>query len=138
MSRTIFLNQAFVTVIIDGVPVDGFMSGDAVRITPNAEGSAVEVGLSGAVTSFSTDQSGEFEIDLMPTSPYLDEVGRIWAAQKTQAARLLDAQVLTSASEMYRLEGVSLSNPGGVATGGKTVSGRTVAFKVQKIIPPMF
>lgn len=135
--RGVFLNQAFCTVIIDGIPVLGFASGDAIKITPNAEGASIEVGLSGAVTAFSTDQSGEFEIDLMPTSFYLDVAAGLWTAQKTMAARLLDAQILTSAGEPYRLVGMSISDIGAIATGGKAVSARTIKFKVQQIIFPV-
>lgn len=133
----LFLNQAMCTVIIDGVPVFGFAPGDSIKITPNAEGSAVEVGLDGAVTQFSTDMSGEFEIDLMPTSPFLDVVNAQWLAQKTAAAVLMLGTVTTSAAEPFALIGMSIADPGAVQTGGKAVTPRTVKFKVQRIVMPV-
>lgn len=137
MSRnTEFLSQAVCTVILDGIIVEGFAPGDSIKLTPNAEGSAIDVGLDVAVTTFSTDRTGELELDLMPTSPFLDYVGALWTAQKTSAARLISGQILTAAAEPYRLEGVSVSDPGAVATGGKSAAPRSVKFKVQRLDLP--
>lgn len=133
--NTQFLNQAFTTVVGNGsVDVD-HMSGDSIRIIPNAEGSAMEVGFDGATTVFSTDQSGTFEQDFKGTSPSLDKYTRLWLAQKTAAARLFSIQVITSANQSVRLEGCSISNIGAINTGGKTASAQTVTYNVQKIIP---
>lgn len=136
MARALFLNQSICSVVIDGAPVEGFAEGDAIRIIPNTEGSAVMAGLDGAVTLFANNQTGTFEIDLKPTSPWLSAAYRIWANQKTGNARLLAAQVLTDANEPVRLEGVSMSSPGQVSSGGTTPSMRTVVFNVEKIIFP--
>lgn len=129
----LFLSQAVCTVIFDGQLVEGFAPGDAIRIIPSAEGSNVDVGLDVAVTTFTTDRSGEFELDLLPTSAFLDAVTLLWEAQATAAARLLNALVLTSAGEPVRLEGISISTPGDIGTGGKTATPRTVKCKVQRI-----
>lgn len=136
MSRnTLFLNQALVTVIGDGSSDVDHMSGDSIRIIPNAEGSSMEVGFDGAITVFSTDSSGTFEQDFKGTSPSLDKYIRIWKSQKTAAARLFGIQIITSANQSVRLEGCSISNIGTIATGGKAASAQTVVFNVQKVIP---
>lgn len=132
----LFLSQAVCTVIFDGQIVEGFAPGDAIRVIPSGEGSNVDVGLDVAVTTFTTDRSGEFEMDLMPTSAFLDTVNRLWSAQETAAARLLNVSVLTSANETVRLEGVSIASPGDMSTGGKTATPRTVKCKVQRVRMP--
>ena len=47
-----WFDQSSVSVIVDNKLVQGFMSGDAVRINPNAEGSTMDVGLDNATTTF--------------------------------------------------------------------------------------
>lgn len=137
MARNIlFLNQALCTVIIDGIPAVDFMSGDAIRVIPNTEGSSLENGFDGSVTTFSTNQSGTCELDFKPTSPTLDFINVLYNAQKTQLARLIEIRVITSALEPIQLSGVSISSPGTHATGGNTASARTVVFNVQKIKLP--
>lgn len=134
MRNPLFFNQAICTVILDGVPCVDFMSGDAIRIADNTEGSSIEVGLDRAVTTFSTDQSGTLELDFKGTSLTLEKINKLWKAQKTAAARKFAVQVVTSAAEPIRCEGCSISTPGGAATGGKTASARTVVLNVEKII----
>lgn len=133
--NTKFLNQALCTVISAGSADVDHMSGDSIRIIPNAEGSAMENGFDGTITAFSTDMSGTFEQDFKATSPSLDKYNQRWLAQKTAAASLFNVQVITSANESYRLEGCSVLNVGTIGTGGKTASARTVVLNVQKIIP---
>ncbi len=132
--NTQFLNQALVTVVADGSVDTDHMSGDSVRVIPNAEGSAMEAGFDSTVTSFSTDQSGTFEQDFKLTSPSLDKYQSLWQLQKTGAARLFNAMVFTGASQSIRLEGCSIQNIGQTATGGKAFSAQTVVLNVQKII----
>lgn len=132
--NTEFLNQAFCTVVGNGsVDVD-HLSGDAIRIISNTEGSALDVSFDRAVTMFSTDESGTFEQDFQQTSPSLDKYERLWKAQKTAAARLFSIQVITAANQSVRLEGVSISDIGAINSGGKTPSGQTVVYNVEKII----
>lgn len=132
--NTRFLNQAVVTVISAGSADVDHMSGDSIRVIPNAEGSAMETGFDSTITAFSTDNSGTFEQDFKGTSPSLDKYARLWKAQKTAAATLFNAQVITSANQSIRLEGCSVQNMGTVATGGKAASAQTVVLNVQKII----
>jgi hypothetical protein len=134
--NTQFLNQALCTVVGYGTPDVDFFSGDAIRIIPNAEGSSMEVGLDGSTTTFSTDQSGTFEVDFKQNSVSLDKYQGIWKRQKTAQASLGNIQIFTSAAEPIRLEGCSISNIGQKGTGGKTASAQTVVFNVQKIIYP--
>lgn len=134
MRNTQFLNQALNTVIMAGVPMVDFMSGDSIRIIRNSEGSSMEVGLDGATTLFSTDDSGTVEIDFKQTSASLDALGALYKAQKTAQAILFSGQIITSARASIRLEGVSIASMGTTATGGKTASAQTVVFNVQKII----
>ena len=132
--NTQYLNQAFCTVIIDGMPMVDLMSGDSIRIIRNTEGSSMEVGFDSATTTFSTDQSGTFEIDFKQNSLSLDVLNLIYRAQKTAAARLLNGQVVSSAFATTRLDGVSINSMGTTGTGGKTASAQTVTFNVQKIL----
>lgn len=132
--NTLFLNQAVVTVIGNGSQDVGHLSGDAIRVIPNTEGSAMDVGFDGAVTQFSTDQSGTFEQDFQQTSPSLDKYTNLWRAQKTAAARLFNCQIITAANQSIRLEGCSISSIGQISTGGKTATAQTVVYNVQKII----
>lgn len=132
--NTEFLNQALCTVIMGGVPMVDLMSGDSIRVIRNTEGSSMETGFDSSTTTFSTDQSGTFELDFKQNSSSLDYLGRLSKAQKTAAARLLQGQVVTSARASVRLEGVSISTMGATSTGGKTASAQTVVFNVQKII----
>lgn len=135
MSRnTEFLNQAFCTVVTNGSVDTQHLSGDAIRIISNTEGSAMDVGFDTVTTAFSTDQSGTFEQDFSATSPSLDKYISLWKAQKTAGARLFSGQVITSAAQSIRLEGCSISSIGQIATGGKTPSAQTVVLNVQKII----
>jgi hypothetical protein len=133
--NTQFLNQALVTVIGNGSQDVGHLSGDSIRIIPNTEGSAMDVGFDGAVTQFSTDVSGTFEQDFQQTSPSLDKYTNLWKSQSTAAARLFNIQIITAAAQSIRLEGCSISSIGAINTGGKTPSAQTVVFNVQKIIP---
>lgn len=132
--NTQFLNQAICTVIGAGSADVDHMSGDSIRVTSNSEGSALEVGFDGAITAFSTDETGTFEQDFKGTSPSLDKYISLWKAQKTAAASLFECQVITTANQSIRLEGCSISDIGAVATGGKTASAQTVVMNVQKII----
>lgn len=132
--NTQLLNQALVTVIGAGSTDTDHMSGDSIRIIPNAEGSSMETGFNGTVTTLSTDQSGTFEQDFKQTSPSIDKYNRLWKAQKTAAGSLFSFQIITSARESIRLEGVSVQNIGQTATGGKTASAKTIVYNVQKII----
>lgn len=134
MRNPLFLNQALCTVIGYGSPDVHFMSGDAIRIIPNTEGSSLEVGLDKATTTFSTDQSGTLELDFVQTSPSLDKYQGIWKRQKTALASLGNFQIFTGAGEPVRLEGASISSIGQKGTGGKTASAQTVVFNVEKII----
>lgn len=131
----LWFNQALTTFILDGKPVVGFMSGDAIRIIPNTEGSSLEVGLDGATTTFSSDKSGTAEIDLKGTSLSLEVINRLWKAQKTATARKFNCQVVTSAAEPIRLKGCSVASIGAINTGGKTASARTVVLNVEEIDP---
>lgn len=135
MSRNnTILNQALCTVIGDGSPDVDHMSGDSIRVIPNAEGSSMETGFDLTITAFSTDQSGTFEQDFKQTSRSIDKYTRLWKAQKTYAARLFNVQILTAANASIRLEGCSVSNLGTTGTGGKTASAQTIVLNVQKII----
>lgn len=132
--NTAFLNQAFCTVVTNGTVDTQHLSGDAIRIISNTEGSAMDVGFDTVTTAFSTDQSGTFEQDFAATSPSLDKYIALWKAQKTAGARLFNGQVITSAAQSIRLEGCSISSIGQISTGGKTPSAQTVVLNVQKII----
>lgn len=132
--NNLILNQALCTVIGDGTQDTGHMSGDSIRIIPNGEGSAMDVGFDGAVTQISTESSGTFEQDFQQTSASLDKYINLWKAQKTAAGRLINHQVITAANQSIRLEGVSISSIGQIGTGGKTPVGQTVVFNVEKII----
>lgn len=132
--NTQFLNQALNTVIVDGIPMVDLMSGDSIRVIRNTEGSSMEVGFDSATTTFSTDQSGTFELDFKQNSASLDALGQRSKAQKSALARLMNGQVVTSAMASIRLEGLSISSMGSTGTGGKTASAQTVVFNVQKII----
>jgi hypothetical protein len=132
--NTQFLNQALCTVIIDGFPMVDLMSGDSIRVVRNTEGSSMEVGFDSATTTFSTDQSGTFELDFKQNSASLDALSIRSKAQKSALARLMNGQVVTSALASIRLEGVSISSMGTTGTGGKAASAQTVVFNVQKII----
>lgn len=136
MRNPLWLNQALVTVIFDGVPARDFMSGDSVRVIPNTEGSSLETGFDVTITTFSSNQSGTAEFDFKPTSLTLDYVNLLYNSQKTARARLFNVQILSSAGEPIRLEGCSISSPGTLGTGGNTASARTVVLNVQKIILP--
>lgn len=131
----LWFNQALCTVILDGKPLVDFMSGDAIRVLPNTEGSSIETGLDRSVTTFSSDRSGTAEFDLKGTSLSLEVINRLWKAQKTATARKFNCQILTSAAEPIRLEGCSLSSIGSISTGGKTASARTIVLNVEKIDP---
>lgn len=132
--NTRHLNQALCTVISAGSADVDHMSGDSIRVITNAEGSAMETGFDSTITAFSTDESGTFEQDFKGTSPSLDKYIRLWKAQKTAAATLFNAQVITSANQSIRLEGCSVADLGAVNTGGKAASAQTVVLNVQKII----
>lgn len=133
--NTLLLNQALCTVISAGSSDVDHMAGDSIRIIPNAEGSSMEVGFDGAVTTLSTDRSGTFEQDFKQTSPSIDKYTRLWEAQKTAAGSLFNVQIITSANASYRLEGCSVMDLGTTGTGGKTASPQTIVLNVQKIIP---
>lgn len=133
MRNEFFMSQADCVVILDGVPATNFADGDAIRITPSTEGSALDKGLSGAVTTFAYDPSGTAELDFQGVSPTLDQVNELWNNQLNGAARLFDCLVVTSAREPIRLEGCSISSPGAISTGGRTAAPRTVTLNVQRI-----
>ncbi|MNQ21269.1 hypothetical protein D3C85_343810 [compost metagenome] len=128
------LNQALCTVIGAGSTDADHMSGDSIRIIPNGEGSSMETGFDGTVTTLSTDQSGTFEQDFKQTSASIDKYARLWKAQKTAAGSLFNVQIITSAFQSIRLEGCSVNNLGTTGTGGKTASAQTITLNVQKII----
>lgn len=135
MRNTLFFNQALCTVILDGVEVSGYMDGDSIRVNMSTEGSSIEKGLDSATTTFTTDMSGTVELDLKGVSPNLDQITALWLAQKTAAAREFSIQIMTSAAEVVRCEGCSISSPGNIATGSRTASARTVVMNSRRIIP---
>jgi hypothetical protein len=137
MDRPLFFNPALSTVVLDGSPVEGLVSdSDSIRVTPAAEGTSLAKSLNGAVTTFSNDESGTLELDLLGTSPTLNQINALWRAQKGYGARLFDCQVLTSANEPIRLEGCSIADVGAIATGGTSAAPRTVVVNVQRIKLP--
>lgn len=135
MRNTLFMNQALITVLLDGVPMIDFMSGDSVRIIPNTEGSTLEVGFDSTKTLLTTNASGTAEFDFKPTSPSLDYINNLARLQRTALGRLFNVQILTSAAEPIRLEGCSISSPGTISSGGTAASARTVVLNVERIIP---
>lgn len=134
MSRnTQFFNQSQCTVILDGVPVEQFSDGDAIRVKRTTEGSTIERGIDGATTTFSTDKSGTVELDLKGVSITLDQINFLAMAQRTGFAREFSMQIVTSALEPIRCEGCSIAHAGDTSTGGRSSSPRTVTINVRKI-----
>lgn len=126
-------NQALVTVLADGVPQLGINEGDAIRVIPNAESSALTTGVYETSTSFSTDNSGTFEIDYKPGSLSLIQLKRLHRNQKTFRARIFDIELITGVGDPVSLQGCSIMDIGTTTTAGKVMQPRTVVFNVQKV-----
>lgn len=127
-------NQALVAHIVDGIPSYGIFEGDAIRVIPNAESSALTTGPYETSTSFSTDKSGTHEVDYKPGSPTLKKLVHLHKAQKTPLARTFDIEIITGVAAVVTLKGCSIMNIGQLTTAGKVMQVRTVVFNVEKII----
>ena len=130
-----FFDQSRVSAIIDGFPAKDFMSGDAIRINFNTEGSSIEVGLDTAKTTFSSDRSGTIEMDFKGTSTSLDRLTGLWKRATRGGATLFTIVIVTSATEFVTCLRCSISSIGAISTGGKTASARTVVFNCEDISP---
>lgn len=130
-------NQALVVTIVDGLPAIGLMDGDSIRVTPNAESSAITTGVTESSTSFATDSSGTFELDFKPGSPMLLKLKKLHRDQRTFKARTFDNQLITGVGDPISLKGCSIMDIGVTTTGGKVMVGRTVIMNVEKIIEPI-
>lgn len=133
MRNTQFFDQAKTTVIIDGELAEQFMSGDAVRVNRATDGASVDAGFDSATTTLARNPTGTVELDFKGTSATLATINSLWEAQQNGFGRLIDLQIVTSATEMVRCEGCAIQSPGNIATGGNTASARTVILTSQRI-----
>lgn len=131
--NTQFFDQSRTSVIIDGVLVEQPMSGDSVRVNRSTAGASTDTGFAGATTILAVDPAGTVELDLKGTSPTLAVINELWEAQQNGYGRLVDIQLVTSATEIVTCEGCAVQSPGNIATGGNTISARTVIFTSQRI-----
>lgn len=130
-------NQALIVALIDGIPAVGIHEGDAIRVIPNPDSTAITTGPYESSTSFSTDNSGTLEIDFKAGSPTLIILKKKHRDQKTFRARTFDNQLVTGVGEPVSLKGCSIKDIGQITTAGKVMQGRTVVFNVEKIIEPI-
>ncbi len=138
MPRNIAYNQAQASVVINGLLVDHLADGDSIRILNDAVGAQKTVGTHGVMMSFASDESGAFEVDLLPVSNALGILYTLWRAQKTGiAAPLINITVATGVGEVAQLMDCALENIGDIATGGPQGQLRTVRFLASKIIQPL-
>lgn len=126
-------NQALVVNLIDGIPAVGIHEGDAIRVIPNPDSTALTTGPYETSTSFSTDKSGSYEIDFKPGSITLLQLRKKHRDQKTFRAKTFDCQIVTGVGDPVSLKGCSIKDIGQTTTGGKVMQGRTVVFNVEKI-----
>ncbi|MPW31957.1 hypothetical protein F9L16_23670 [Agarivorans sp. B2Z047] len=126
-------NQALTVVIVDLIPQVGLFEGDPIRLIPNEEGSAITTGTYESTTSFSTDQSGQLEVDYKPGSASLIQLKTLWRNQKTFRAKTFSIQLVTGVGEPVSLQGCSIQSIGQSTTGGKVQQVKTVIFNIEKI-----
>ena len=137
MPRDIAYNQAQATVVVNGLLVDNLADGDSIRIINDAVGAQKTVGTHCTMISFASDESGAFELDLLPISRALTLLYSQWRGQKTGfAVPLINITVSTGVGEISQLTGCAIENIGDISTGGPVGQMRTVRFVASKIIQP--
>ena len=82
MSRIDLYAQNQHVLIIDGIPLSGFANGDWLGIKADGGGATRTHGGDGPALNQTTDQGGQITVNLLPTSPALDELYALREVQK--------------------------------------------------------
>jgi len=125
MSRffpTFAYSQETTTLIVGGIPIVGFMDGSSITVTYDGGEVSKTEGTDGPAVNMATRQGGTITFTLQEVSPShtaLDAARNLMRFTRVGVPVVLS----TGAGLVYTLTGAVLSNPGQLATGGKTQGG---------------
>ena len=129
--NNIYLQQRH-TVILDGVPIQGFAEGDWMGIKLEGAGASRSKGGDGPAMNVTTDQGGQITVTLNPTSPALGFFYGLRDAQKI-SPRFFSIIVMSGVGEVLMASGCAMGELAQIKSGGPTMQGREFVFECLKI-----
>lgn len=120
------------TLVINGIPIQGFAEGDFIGIKLDGAAAARTKGGDGPAMNISTDQGGQMKISLLPTSPALGAMYAIREEQK-QNPSFFSIVLMSGVGELIAAAGCAMGEPSEAKTGGPTMQPREFLFESLKI-----
>lgn len=120
------------TLILDGVPIQGFGEGDFIDIKQDGNAAERTLGADGPSMNLSTEQGGTLTIGLKPTSP---AIGTMYALRKQQSRnpRLFSIVLISGVEEIISAGGCGFGDMPQFSTGGPTMQTRQFLIQSLKI-----
>lgn len=133
MSRFYLYSQNRHTLIIDGIPIDGFADGDYIQIKEDGNAATRSFGGDGPSMSIATDQGGNLTLGLYPNSPV---IGALYTMRKQQKEnpRLFNIILLSGVDELINFNGCAFGDQPQLGSGGPTMQPRQFSFECLKIV----
>jgi hypothetical protein len=132
MARTNIYMQARHTLVIDGVPVQGFAEGDFLQVKIDGNAAERTKGGDGPAMNISTHQGGNITISLLPVSPALGTLYGIREAQRSNP-RMFSVVIMSGTEEIITAAGCAFGDLPQFATGGPTQSARQFSLECLEI-----
>ena len=124
--------QARHSLIIDGVPIQGFAEGDWMEIKLEGAAATRTKGGDGPSMNITADQGGSITISLKPTSPALGSLYGLRDAQKINP-RFFSIILMSGVGEVVMASGCAMGEPAQIKGGGPAMQAREFPFECLKI-----
>jgi len=120
------------TLVVDGVPIQGFAEGDFLSVKLDGNAAERSQGADGPSMSLSTAQGGNITMSLQPTSPAL---GAMYALRDQQARdpRMFSIVLISGVEELINAGGCAFGDLPQFLTGGPTMQPRQFSIEALKI-----
>lgn len=120
------------TLVIDGVPIQGFADGDFISVKLNGGAAEITPGADGPSMNLSTEQGGMLTLSLKPTSP---AIGTLYALRKQQQQnpRLFSVVLISGVEEIINAGGCAFGELAEFSTGGPTMQPRQFPIAALQI-----
>jgi len=131
MRTNIYMQQRH-TLIIDGVPINGFAEGDYIRVKLDGNAAQRTQGGDGPTMNLTVKQGGQLNISLLPTSPAL---GTLYALREKQHTnpRLFSVVLMSGVEEVITASGCAFGDLPEFSTGGPTMQPRQFSLECLDI-----
>ena len=120
-------NQKNCTVLVDGIPLKDLAEGDTIRVRNRGGEVDLTEGTDGAAINIATDQGGEIEVDLKPTSTSRLFLNSLRLAQQ-QSSIGCNIVVMEGTEAVETLATAFINPPGERTNGGKKMNKITYKF----------